>query len=55
MEEQLISALLSGQKTVTIGNVEFEGLPVIKRDTQKKREEQAKREAQKLIRILNED
>lgn len=55
MEEQLISALLSGQRSVTIGNVEFEGLPVIPRETQKKREEIAKREAKKLIKILTED
>lgn len=55
MEELLISALLSGQKTLEVGNVTFECLPTIKRDTQKKREEQAKREAQKLIKILTDE
>ncbi len=53
MKEQLISAMLSGQKTLEIGNVVFECLPTIPRDTQKKREQLAEREADKLIEILN--
>lgn len=53
MEELLVSAMLSGQRNIRIGNVEFESLPVIKRDTQECRERQAKTEAEKLIKILN--
>lgn len=53
MEEQLISAILSGQRNIRIGNIEFESLPVLKRDTQECRELQAKKEAEKLIKILN--
>lgn len=53
MEELLVGAMLSGQRSIRIGNVEFEGLPVIKRDTQQCRERQAKKEAEKLIEILN--
>ena len=53
MEEMLISAILSGQKSIEIGNVTFDCLPVLKRDTQKNREKQAKQEAEKLIKILN--
>lgn len=51
-EDQLISAMLSGQRSVEIGNVIFD-LPTIGRDTQKRREAQAKKEAEKLIKILN--
>lgn len=53
MEELLVTAMLAGQRNIRIGNVEFEGLPVIKRDTQQCRERQAKKEAEKLIEILN--
>lgn len=55
MEEILIGAMLSGQRNIKIGNVEFENMPVIKRDTQRNREIEARKHAKELIRILEED
>jgi hypothetical protein len=53
MEELLVGAMLSGQRNIKIEGIEFESLPLIKRDTQQCREIQAKKEAKKLINILN--
>ena len=51
--ETLKNAILSGQKSVMIGHVLFDRLPVVPRDTQKNREKFAELKAIELLKILN--
>ena len=50
-KETIVSALLSGQKNVTIDGIEIILKP-LKRDTQKNREREADKIASKLIKLL---
>lgn len=52
IEKELITAMLSGQRNLSLIDVEFELLPVLKRDTRERKEQAAKEEAKKLIEIL---
>ncbi len=52
IEKELITAMLSGQRSLSLIDVEFELLPVLKRDTRERKEQQAREEAKKLIQIL---
>tara|TARA_R110000796_G_scaffold59008_5_gene135959 strand:- start:10208 stop:10384 length:177 start_codon:yes stop_codon:yes gene_type:complete len=50
-QEEIVSALMSGQSKVTIGNVEFKLKP-LKRDTTKNREREAVKIAKSLSKLL---
>ncbi len=52
IEKELITAMLSGQRNLSLIDVEFELLPVLKRDTRERKLKQAEEEAKKLIQIL---
>lgn len=52
IEKELITAMLSGQRNLSLIDVEFELLPILKRDTRERKEQQAREEAKKLIEIL---
>ncbi len=52
IEKELITAMLSGQRSLSLIDVEFELLPVLKRDTRERKLKQAEEEAKKLIQIL---
>jgi hypothetical protein len=52
IEKELITAMLSGQRNLSLIDVEFELLPILKRDTRDRKEQQAREEAKKLIQIL---
>ncbi len=52
IEKELITAMLSGQRSLSLIDVEFELLPILKRDTRDRKEQQAREEAKKLIEIL---
>ena len=52
IEMELTTAILSGQRKIKIENIEFERLPILKRDTTDRKEIQAKQEAKKIIEVL---
>ncbi len=52
IEKELITAMLSGQRNLSLIDVEFELLPILKRDTRERKLKQAEEEAKKLIEIL---
>lgn len=51
--EILKMAILSGQKSVMLGNILFDKLPVVPRDTQKNKEKFAELKAIELLKVLN--
>ena len=52
IEREITTAILSGQRRIKIENIEFERLPILKRDTTDRKEIQAKQEAKKIIEVL---
>ena len=52
IERELSTAMLSGQRKALVENIEFERLPILKRDTTERKEIQARQEAKKLVEIL---
>ena len=50
--EQIKNAILSGQSKVTVNGILFEGLPTLKRDTQKNKERFAEIKAIELIKLI---
>lgn len=51
--EAIKTAILTGQKTVTVNGVLFEGLPKIPRDTQKNKERFAEAKAKELFKLIS--
>lgn len=51
--ELIFNAILEGQRTVVVNGIQFEGLPTLKRDTQKNREKEAKIKAVELFKLIN--
>tara|TARA_R110000782_G_scaffold178772_2_gene269631 strand:+ start:4333 stop:4488 length:156 start_codon:yes stop_codon:yes gene_type:complete len=50
--EQIKEAILSGQRSVLVNGILFEGLPICPRDTQKRKEAFATKKATELIKLL---
>ena len=50
--EQIETAILTGQKTVVVNGVLFEGLPKVPRDTQVNKEKFAQKKAKELFQLI---